>query len=44
MRGINSIQLFNDGNRWWIVNIYWQQESAEDPIPDMYLANDESRE
>ena len=40
MRGINSIQLFNDGNRWWIVNIYWQQESDEDPIPDKYLGND----
>src|SRR5262249_38508554 len=37
MRGINSIQLFNDGNRWWIVNIYWQQESAENPIPEKYL-------
>ena len=36
-RGINSIQLFYDGNRWWIVNIYWQQESAEDPIPEGYL-------
>src|SRR5438067_1956401 len=33
-RGINSIQLFYDNNRWWIVNIYWQQESA---IPDKYL-------
>jgi hypothetical protein len=40
MRGINSIQLFNDGNRWWIVNIYWQQESDEDPIPEKYLEND----
>jgi hypothetical protein len=37
MRGINSIQLFNDGKRWWIVNIYWRQESAEQPIPDKYL-------
>jgi hypothetical protein len=37
MRGINSIQLFNDGKRWWIVNIYWQQESAENPIPQKYL-------
>src|SRR4029453_5165828 len=37
MRGINSIQLFCDGNRWWIVTIYWQQESAEDPIPEKYL-------
>jgi len=23
MRGINSIQLLNDGSRWWVVNIYW---------------------
>jgi hypothetical protein len=37
MRGINSIQLFNDGKRWWIVNIYWQQENAENPIPAKYL-------
>jgi len=37
MRGINSFQLFYDGNRWWIVNIFWQQESAEDPIPEEYL-------
>ena len=28
MRGINSIQLFDDGSRWWIVTIYWQHESA----------------
>jgi hypothetical protein len=41
MRGINSIQLFNDGNRWWIVNIYWQQENDEDPIPEKYLRNEE---
>ena len=40
MRGINSIQLFNDGNRWWILNIYWQQESDEHPIPEKYLGND----
>ncbi|MCA1659031.1 MAG: hypothetical protein LC642_00605 [Verrucomicrobiaceae bacterium] len=37
MRGINSIQLFHDGNRWWIVNIYWQHESADSPIPSKYL-------
>jgi hypothetical protein len=36
-RGINSIQLFYDGNRWWIVSIYWQQENARDPIPEKYL-------
>ncbi len=37
MRGINSIQLFYDGGRWWIVTIYWQQDSPEHPIPDRYL-------
>jgi hypothetical protein len=37
MRGINSIQLFNDGKRWWIVSIYWQQEMASAPIPEKYL-------
>ena len=37
MRGINSFQLFNDGSRWWVVNIYWQGENPELPIPDQYL-------
>lgn len=37
MRGINSIQLLNDGKRWWIVNIYWMQESKAFPIPSIYL-------
>jgi len=37
MRGINSIQLFNDGKRWWIVSIYWQHESAGHPLPEKYL-------
>ncbi len=37
MRGINSIQLFNDGARWWIVTIYWQHESPSHPLPNKYL-------
>ena len=37
MRGINSIQLLNDGERWWIINIYWTQESEENPIPKEFL-------
>jgi hypothetical protein len=37
MRGLNSIQLLNDGNRWWVVNIYWLGESESNPIPDKYL-------
>ncbi len=35
-RGINSFQLFNDGNRWWVFNIYWQQESPAAPLPAEY--------
>ena len=37
MRGINSIQLLNDGKRWSIINIYWQQETDDNPIPKEYL-------
>jgi hypothetical protein len=36
-RGINSIQLFNDGKRWWIVSIYWQAERPDSQIPAEYL-------
>jgi hypothetical protein len=36
-RGINSIQLLDDGRRWWIVNIYWTAESPDNPIPKQYL-------
>jgi hypothetical protein len=37
MRGINSFQLFNDGQRWWILSIYWQHETVERAIPEKYL-------
>ena len=37
MRGINSIQLFHDGRRWWILSIYWQHESKKSPLPEKYL-------
>lgn len=37
MRGINSIQLWNDGSRWWIVSVFWQAETADNPIPAKYL-------
>ena len=37
MRGINSIQLFNNGSRWWILTIYWQHESRQHAIPEKYL-------
>ena len=37
-RGINSIQLLNDGTRWWIVSVYWDGERPDNPIPAKYLA------
>ncbi|MHC4446484.1 MAG: hypothetical protein ACYSXF_01575 [Planctomycetota bacterium] len=37
-RGINSIQLLNTGDRWWIVSITWDHERpAHGPIPSEYL-------
>ena len=36
-RGINSIQLFNDGTRWWVVSVFWDSERANNPIPARYL-------
>jgi hypothetical protein len=38
-RGINSIELFNDGKRWWVVSIYWDSERSENPIPEKYLSH-----
>ena len=37
LRGINSFQLLNDGKRWWVVTIYWQAETPENPLPKEYL-------
>lgn len=36
-RGINSIQLVNDGERWWVANLVWDSETATNPIPEEYL-------
>jgi hypothetical protein len=32
-RGINGIQLVNDGHRWWIVSIFWDEERPDNPLP-----------
>lgn len=37
IRGINSIQLVNDGRRWWVVTIFWEAEMPKTPIPRKYL-------
>jgi hypothetical protein len=36
-RGINSFQLYNDGTRWWIVTIMWQEETPDNPLPKEFL-------
>jgi hypothetical protein len=35
-RGINSIQLFNDGKRWWVITVFWQSEDKDHPLPEKY--------
>jgi hypothetical protein len=37
MRGINSIELFWNGKRWWIANAIWTDETPGQPIPKEYL-------
>ena len=32
-RGVNSIQLFWDGQRWWISHAAWDDERPDNPIP-----------
>jgi hypothetical protein len=32
-RGINSFQLLNDGKRWWVLSILWDQERPDNPLP-----------
>lgn len=36
-RGINSIQLLKDGDRWWVVGIFWDAERPGNEIPAKYL-------
>ena len=37
MRGINSIQLMHDGQRWWIVSLMWEAENPKLALPAQYL-------
>lgn len=36
-RGVNSIQLYHDGSRWWIVSLLWRGEDEQLPLPARYL-------
>ena len=37
VRGINSIQLLYDGERWWVMSIYWTDVNSSGAIPGRYL-------
>jgi hypothetical protein len=36
-RGINSFQLLKDGDRYWVVTVFWDSERPGNPIPAKYL-------
>ena len=36
-RGVKSFELLNSANRWYIVQMYWDSERPDNPIPDRYL-------
>ena len=37
-RGVNSFQLLNDGQRWWIVSVLWDAETKDTPLPQRLTA------
>lgn len=39
-RGINSIQLFHDGRRWWVMTVMWRGETADLPLTPRYLQSE----
>ena len=36
-RGINALQLFWDGSRWWVASAIWFEEDPARPIPSEFL-------
>lgn len=41
-RGIYSLQLVHEQNRWWVLTILWENENSLQPIPDEYLYGGQS--
>ena len=39
-RGINSIQLYHDGERWWILGWVYDSERKNNPLPEKYLGKE----
>jgi hypothetical protein len=38
-RGISSIQLLKSGDRWYILNVFWEAEQPDVAFPEKYLSN-----
>lgn len=38
-RGINSFQLLNNGGRWWIVSIAWDETTGAGPLPHEFMGH-----
>lgn len=38
-RGFTSYQYFWDGNRYWILSMFWMMESEKYPIPEEFLSS-----
>jgi hypothetical protein len=36
-RGINSIQLLKGSKRWYIMNVFWSNETETEKLPSKYL-------
>ncbi|HET8859831.1 hypothetical protein [Marivirga sp.] len=36
-RGINSIQLLKGRDRWFIMNVFWSNETENEKLPEKYL-------
>ena len=34
LRGVNSIQLYHDGDRWWVVSMLWDNAPTEVKLPE----------
>ena len=43
-KGINNIQLFFDGERYFIVSIFWDADAKNIEVPDRYLPKDKHTE
>ena len=38
-RGVNLIQLFHDGSRWWVLSVLWDNERDGVPVPDEWRSS-----